>query len=390
MWFVNSGKQPTWQVEQRNALPMTSHARPSSAPRLAARENSGGQANSRVVLGLFVAVVIGACTDLKGAPPAADLKKFQATERHMGTDFTIALYAPDETAANRGFQAAFARVRQLDRTLSDYDEASELSRLGAASPTSAPVRVSDDLWHALERSKHFHDLTDGAFEITVGPLTRLWRRSRRQRELPSDELLGAARAAVGQQHLRLHPETRSVELLRAKMRLDAGGIGQGIAADAALAELRRLDLPRAIVNASGDIVAGEPPPDAAGWKVGIAPLDPRAPPSRFLLLARRAVSTSGDAFQFVEIGGQRYSHIVDPKTGLGVTRRCSVSVFAPDATAADALATALCVLGPDAGMQLAERLADVEALFVYQVGTATQTKATSGASQWDAPASGKK
>jgi len=338
---------------------------------------------TRVCIGLFFAVTIGSCTDLKAGPPADGPKqKFQSTERHMGTDFTIVLYAPDERAANRGFQAAFARIHQLDQILSDYNEASELSRLGAASPTSAPIRVSDDLWHALERSKHFFDLSEGAFDITVGPLTRLWRRSRRQRELPSDELLKEARSATGQQHLRLDPKSHSVELLRPKMRLDAGGIGQGLAADAALAELRKLDLPRAIVNASGDIVAGDPPPDAAGWKVGIGPLDPKAPPSRFLLLARQAISTSGDAFQFVEIGGTRYSHIVDPRTGLGVTRRSSVSVMASDATTADALATALCVLGPDAGIQLAERLPDVEALFVYQDGSETKTKSTSGAMLW--------
>lgn len=318
------------------------------------------------------------------AAPPGELKKFQASERHMGTDFTIALYASDQIAANRGFQAAFARIQQLDRTLTDYDETSELSRLGAASPTPEPIRVSDDLWLALERSRHFHEATGGMFDITVGPLTRLWRRSRRQRELPSAELLAEARAATGQRHLELDPATHSVRLLRPKMRLDAGGIGQGLAADAALAELRKLDLPRAIVNASGDIVAGEPPPDAAGWKVGIAPLDPNAPPSRFLLLARQAVSTSGDAFQYVEIGGKRYSHIVDPRTGLGVTGRSSVSVLASDATTADALATALCVLGPVEGLKLAERLPGIEVLFVYQEDGQTRTRATTGAARWDA------
>lgn len=327
------------------------------------------------VVWAFVALVAGlASVSLQAADPAPPpLQKFQRNERHMGTDFAIQLYAPTEAAANRGFDAAFARIRQLDETLSDYQETSELSRLGAASPTTRPIAVGDDLWRVLERSERFHRLTDGAFDITVGPLTRLWRRSRRQKELPSDELLRAALSASGQQHLRLHAETKSVELLRPKMRLDAGGIGQGFAADEALATLRGLGLPRAIVNASGDIMAGDPPPDSQGWKVGLAPLDPQQPPSRFLEIANEAVSTSGDAFQFVEIGGQRYSHIVDPRTGLGVTRRSSVSVLARDCTSADALATALCVLGPERGVALAQRLDGVEALFVYREGDATKT-----------------
>lgn len=331
----------------------------------------------------LVAIVLWTLlTSLTGAGRADEtpvaLKKFQASQRHMGSDFTVVLYAPDETAANRGFTAAFDRIRRLDETLSDYQETSELSRLSAAAPTSKPVRVGDDLWRTLERARHFHDLTDGAFDITVGPYTRLWRRSRRQRELPDDQRLQEAREAVGQRRLILHAETQSVELLRPRMRLDPGGIGQGLAADQALDALRALGLRRAIVNASGDIRAGDPPPDAKGWKVGVGPLDPQAPPSRFFELAGRAVSTSGDAFQFVEIGGVRYSHIVDPRTGLGLTRRSSVTVVAPDATAADALATALCVLGPRQGLELAERLPDVEALFVYLENDVVRTAETTG------------
>lgn len=302
------------------------------------------------------------------AVPAAEpaLQRYQATEIHMGTSFTIALYAADEPHATRALTAAFARIRALDQTLTDYDDASELSRLSAVSPTSQPVPVSEDLWLALAAADRFSRLSDGAFDITVGPLTRLWRRSRRQRELPTAERLAAARAAVGYQHLRLHPETRSVELLRPQMRLDMGGIGQGFAADAALDVLRREGITRAIVNASGDLRAGDPPPDAAGWKVGIAPLNPQAPPSRFLLLSRAAVSTSGDAFQFVEIAGRRYAHIVDPRTGLGITDRSSVTIVAPDCTTADALATAVCVLGPRAGIELVEKLPQVGALVVRE------------------------
>lgn len=303
------------------------------------------------------------------ASPAAEptLSKFQATEIHMATSFTIVLYAPDEKTANRAFRAAFARVRSLDQTLSDYDDASELSRLAAQAPTQSPVSVSDDLWLALQRSAQLSQLTDGAFDVTVGPLTRLWRRSRRQKQLPSPERLAEARAAVGYQAIKLHDERQLVELLKPGMRLDMGGIGQGLAADAALDTLRTAGITRAIINASGDIRAGDPPPDSPGWKVGIAPLNPQAPPSQFFLLANAAVSTSGDAFQFVEINGVRYSHIVDPRTGLGLTDRFSVSIFAPDCTTADALATAVCVLGPKSGIELIDKQPRLAA-FVVRAG----------------------
>lgn len=300
------------------------------------------------------------------AGPASEppLEKFQATEIHMASAFTVVLYAPDEKTANRALRAAFDRIRSLDRTLSDYDEASELSRLSAQAPTSSPIAVSDDLWLALARSDQISRLTDGAFDVTVGPLTRLWRRSRRQKQLPTPERLADARAAVGYQLIKLHAEGQRVELLKAGMRLDLGGIGQGLAADAALDTLREHGIQRAIINASGDIRAGDPPPSAVGWKVGIAPLNPEAPPSRFLELANAAVSTSGDAFQFVEIDGVRYSHIVDPRTGLGLTERASVSILAPDCTTADALATAVCVLGPQRGLALIDQQPRLAALVV--------------------------
>ncbi|MFM7070184.1 MAG: FAD:protein FMN transferase [Planctomycetota bacterium] len=363
------------------------------------------------------------------APPA--WRRVERTERHMATDFTIVLYAsaPTQDAGpatapapaakantenasgnsdadgktvsgqavgaqpagapasgekprfEQALDAAFARIRTLDKVLSDYDDASELSRLSAASPTAKRVPVSGDLWRALERADAMSRLTDGAFDATVGPLTRLWRRSRRQRELPSAERLAAAREAVGYQLVRLHAVEKSVELLRPNMRLDMGGIGQGLAADEALAELRRWGFPRALVNASGDIVAGEPPPDMAGWRVGIAPLDPAAPPSHFLSLKRGAVSTSGDAFQFVEIAGQRYSHIVDPRTGLGVVDRSSVSVVASDGTTADALATALCVLGPTRGLEMIDRLPDTAAIYV-QADPASGATRTRPSRRW--------
>jgi thiamine biosynthesis lipoprotein len=217
----------------------------------------------------------------------------------------------------------------------------------------------------LQRAQEVAKQADGAFDVTVGPVVRQWRRARRTRELPPAEELKKALALVGYEKVRLNAKDATVQLTLMGMLLDLGGIAKGFAAELMVALLRELGIPRALVAAGGDIVAGEAPPDAKGWKVGIGPLDnPAAKPTHYVLLARAAVSTSGDAEQYVEIGEQRYSHIVDPKTGLGLTVRSSVTVIAQDGATADALATAACVLGPERGLKLIEGLEGTAALFV--------------------------
>jgi thiamine biosynthesis lipoprotein len=169
------------------------------------------------------------------------------------------------------------------------------------------------------------------------------------------------------------------------MRLDVGGIAKGYALDQALLELQRMGVDRAIVNASGDMAASGPPPGQPGWLVGIAPLQPSAPPSVFGYLAQRAIATSGDAFQYVEIAGVRYSHIVDPHTGLGLTQRSSVSILAPNGTDADGLASAVSVLGLESGLKLVAQLPHTEALIVTQQDGQTVKQQTSGFDDWIVP-----
>jgi thiamine biosynthesis lipoprotein len=171
--------------------------------------------------------------------------------------------------------------------------------------------------------------------------------------------------------LRLDPEKKTAEPLVPNMRLDLGGIAMGYAADEALAVLKRHGITRAMVDASGDIVCGDAPPEAKGWKIGIAPLtESQGPPSRFVFLTNAALTTSGDAFQYVEIDGVRYSHIVDPKTGRGLTIRSSVTVTAPDCITADSLATAVTVLGPERGLELVKSTAKAALYFVQIVDDA--------------------
>ena len=313
----------------------------------------------QIVQQLFFALALGLLLAGCRTAPPAPLARYEFSEPHMGTLWRITLYAPDAATASHGVRAAFARVTALDRIMTDYDPDSELERL-RKSPFGVPFRVSDDLFAVLQRAQIFSRQTGGAFDITVGPSVQLWRRARRQRELPAADRLAAARQVVGYEKLKLDPRARTATLLVENMRLDLGGIGKGWGADAALRILRNLGLPRALVAASGDLAIGDPPPGQPGWRVGIGAVD--ASPSalaNMLMLRNAGVSTSGDAEQFVELNGVRYSHVVDPRTGLALTNHVQATVIADCATHSEGLTKAICVLGPVEGLKVIE--ADAEA-----------------------------
>jgi thiamine biosynthesis lipoprotein len=314
-----------------------------------------------VLLGLVVVVTAGPAAD-HGRAADPPLARFEFAEPHMGTRFRIVFYAPDAATAQRASAAAFRRVAELNGIMSDYLAESELERLSARAGGPA-VPVSPDLFAVLARAAEVSRLSDGAFDVTVGPVVRLWRRARRTQLLPPADQLAAARAAVGDRLLVLDPAARAVQLTRPGMRLDLGGVAKGYAAEAAQAVLKQHGITRALVAAGGDIAVSGPPSDATGWRVGIA-----APPSATgdgptLVLRDAAVSTSGDKEQYAEIGGKRYAHIIDPRTGMGLTETWQATAVAADATTADAWATALVVLGPDRGLAAIDGLG-VAARFV--------------------------
>jgi thiamine biosynthesis lipoprotein len=278
-------------------------------------------------------------------------QRFEFSQIVMGVAARVELYAPGEREARAGAAGAFARMAELEAVMSDYRPDSELMRL-CARAGGPPVAVSRDLFDVLSRAQEISGKTDGAFDVTVGPLVDLWREARRSGVLPSAEAVSEAKRKVGFEHVALDPSVPSVRLAAPGMRLDLGGIGKCYAADEALRRLRDTGHPRCLVAIGGDIVAGDPPPGGAGWKVAVERPDGL---EKMMVLARRAVSSSGDTQQFVEIGGRRYSHIVDPATGLGLTSRIGATVSAPDGATADALATAVCVLGRERGLAAARR-----------------------------------
>jgi len=297
------------------------------------------------------------------------LQRFAFEKAEMGLPFRITLYATNEEAARAAADAAFAKIAQLNAVFSDYDSDSELSQLSQTSGQGKAVRVSDDLWRVLERAQALAARTDGAFDITVGPLVNVWRRARRKQESPSAQLLEEMRARTGFRKLRLDVEKRTAELLMPEMRLDAGAIAKGYAIDEALAVLKQRGITRALVGGSGDMAAGNPPPGQPGWRIEVAPLDvPDAPPTQSVHLQNRAIATSGDVFQHIEIDGKRYSHIVDPRTGLGLTDHSLVTVLAPDCVTADSLATAVSVLGPERGLKLIDETPETAVHLVRKPG----------------------
>jgi thiamine biosynthesis lipoprotein len=282
----------------------------------------------------------------------------------MGTLITITLYSPALSEAQAAAAAAFKRIDALEDVMSDYQADSELMRL-CDQPFGTPVPVSKDLFDVLQRAQRTAKLSDGAFDVTVGPFVRLWRFARKRKVLPTTEEIAAARASVGWQKLRLDARTRTVTLLVPNMRLDLGSIGKGYSADQALQVLKSRGIDRALVAASGDIAVGNPPPGQRGWKVGIAIMGSATNSAPLtVLLHNTGISTSGDTEQFIEINGVHYSHIVNPATGLGLTNRIQATVIAPDATTTDCLDTTLSLLGVKRGLALADALPHTAALII--------------------------
>lgn len=304
-------------------------------------------------------------------PQAAPLTRFEFEQVRFAAPVRLIVYAPSEVVANKVSGEVFDRLKHLDRVMSDYDPDSELSRLCATAGSGKPVEVSEELFAVIKESQRLAEATGGAFDISIAPVVKLWRGARRKKQLPTPEQQAAAMALVDYRSIRLDEVARTVELLKPGMRLDLGGIAQGYAADDALRILKGGGIASALVDVSGDIRVGDAPPDREGWRIEVESLKPKAGEvrgvePRFVTLTNCAISTAGDAYQFTEIEGVRYSHIVDARTGGPMRDSCSVTVIAKDALTADGLDTAVCVLDDAAGKKLVQEVSGVRA-FVTRV-----------------------
>ncbi|PLK45621.1 FAD:protein FMN transferase [Emticicia sp. TH156] len=274
--------------------------------------------------------------------------RYEFIHPQMGTMFRIILYAADSTQALRASQKAFIRLDTLNMLLSDYREDSEINTLCRTSGSGAFVKVSNDLWRITQASIEAARLTDGYFDITIGPMTQLWRRMKRQQQLPTDKLIEEARAKVGIENIVLHKQEQSVMLKKKGMRIDFGGIGKGYAEDEMMKTLKNEGIRSAMIEAGGNIVVSAAPPKEKGWKVTINNED--------YYLKNCGISTSGDKYQFVEINGRKYSHILDPKTGIGTTEPKQITVITKDGTSSEWLSKGIYLMSNEKGQKLARKL----------------------------------
>ena len=332
---------------------------------------------------LFTGLLLAGC----GAPKdqADDLVLHTFQQAHMGTLMTIRIWTTQakSDAAEEAADAAFQRIEHLESLFSDYDDESEVVRLVRDHPHGTAVPISAELLDILALGEKLSRETSGAFDMTIGPMVRLWRQARKNHRLPTDERIADARARTGWEKISLDAEERTATLAVERMQIDLGGIAKGYAADAAMKILRERGFTQSLVAASGDIVLGDSPPNREAWRAGIRSLDvaDAESPSEltgFVELVNTAISTSGDTEQAVNIGGVRYSHIVDPKTSLGKTERIAVTVIGPNATITDSHATAVSVLGREKGLAFIESKDGIDCLIVEMdaSGETTETKSS--------------
>lgn len=284
----------------------------------------------------------------------------------MGTFAHIVAVSDNRSVAGKSVEAAFDALVSIDDMMSDYKADSELSRLNRDG-FPGPVEVSPKLFDVLLASAEYSRMSKGAFDITIGPVVELWRQTEMTGLKPSQQRIATAKSKVGYEKLilKLDGQTRTVRFAVDGMRLDLGAIAKGYGIDLAISAARKTGALGAIVDVGGDVSCfGVTPRSEKYWRVGLQDPADESKTILVLKLADEAVATSGDYRRFVEIEGQRYSHIIDPATSSSAREFTSVSIIAPTAIEADAIATCVSVMGLDAGMRLVESLKNVESLII--------------------------
>jgi thiamine biosynthesis lipoprotein len=285
----------------------------------------------------------------------AQQRKFSFSRNKMGSPFNLVLVTDDSTVANRLADSCFSLVDSLNHVFSDYDSTSELTRVNNTAGLNALVYLSPLLWDLVLRSRFAYQASNGAFDITVGALSRVWRTARKEKLFPSPISIEAGRRQTGFQQLFIDKQMHAVSL-PAGLRLDLGGVAKGYVAQQVVDYLRSKGITSSLADAGGDMAMSAAPPGTAGWTIGVnIPETTDELLDKRLLLHNTAVATSGDAYQYMEYGGKKYSHIIDPRTGYGITGQRNVTVIAKDGATADWLATACSILPIEAAKKLAIR-----------------------------------
>ena len=318
-----------------------------------------------------------------------ELTLFKKAALSMGTLFEVSAYVADKYKAEKAFNDVFKEINRLDYLMSNYKEESELSKVNK-NAASEPTTCDNELAYVIEQSLQYSDITDGAFDITIGPLMKKWGFFKEQGRIPGKEELKSALESVSYKNIIIEERVKkslfrdpsivkTIYFRNSGTQIDLGGIGKGYAVDMATRVLKGNGINSALINFAGNIYAYGAPPGKDSWVIGLQ--HPRK--SEGLLgsfeIRDKAVSTSGDYEKFFTIDGERYSHIIDPRTGNPVKGIVSVTIVAGNAIRADALSTGVFVLGLEKGMELIEKLPDVEGIIIYEdFGSRLSTKASSG------------
>lgn len=286
---------------------------------------------------------------------SAQLKRFQFSENKMGSPFTIILYHTDSLQASNAAYECFVLVDSLNTIFSDYSPASEINKL-TAHGSSSYQPVSDELLYIIVQSKKAWKKSSKTFDITIGPLTQLWRKAGREKRFPDAEEIKKAKRVTGFEKININTSSKAVSFDTNGMRLDFGGIVKGYAAQKVIDYLKTKNITSSLADAGGDIVMSDAPPGNDGWKVGInLPEEENELWDKKLELKNCSVATSGDVYRYTIHNGKKYSHIIDPRTGYGVTSQRNVTVIAKDGTTADWLATACSILPIKKALKLAKK-----------------------------------
>lgn len=337
--------------------------------------------NSVMVILAIVAVAVALSVGRWWLPASGPTTLLTEQFMVMGTFAQIRLHCRDKKTGLNALAAAKAAINHVDQLMSTYRPDSQLSAVNRDA-ADRPVNVSRETFDLLTRSIEYSRLSQGGFDITVPPLIQLWKQAAKNDQEPNQQQLAATLESVGYENLELIEDadgTLSVRFDQPGMSLDVGAIAKGYAVDVALQATRLPGIPAALVDIGGEIACFGPGRDQDGWRVGVQ--NPFAPDTdnqliqsaRWILrLDNCAVATSGNYRRYVTVAGRKFSHIIDPHTGRPAAKLPSVTVIAPNATDADALATVISVIGPEKGLALVESLDGVEALLV--AGNAAQSR----------------
>ncbi len=295
--------------------------------------------------------------------PRQTLVTVKKSLKLMGTNFEVTVVAPNEEIGYINIDVAVSEIQRIERLISSWDEKSETSLINRNAGI-VPVKVSKELYGLIERSIGISRITDGAFDITYGPMDKIWKFDGSMKKLPTPEEVKAMVSKIGYRKIVLDPVKGTVFLPEAGMRIGFGAIGKGYAADRARELLISKDVMGGIINASGDLTTWGTKATGEKWMVGISnPLD-RDKVFGWLPVIESSVATSGGYEKYIVFEDRKYSHILDPRTGMPTQGPSSVSIFAKQAELCDALATAVFVMGRDVGLHMINQLDGVEAVVI--------------------------